>query len=415
MNLNPVVVIPSYWCGRRSSHSINRGVVYDHMTPIDQPGELSRCLESLRHVVGVDRIILLVAAEPGVENQAVERVRAIADHFMDLNIVIIGEAEMRHIHRRFEQVGIGEYKGAACLTGYGAIRNLGLIVASIFGHDTVVFVDDDEVIPNADFLERAMHGIACKTPTGSIITAKTGFFYDSYDSPKAPEDVPWYDHFWNKAADFNDYIEGVLRGPRLSRSNVCCGGCMVLHADAYGSIAFDPWIARGEDLDYLINARMYGSDVWFDNQFSLLHLPPEGTQHSGRFEQDVYRWFYEVRKIEFAKTQIDLMQVAPSALDPYPGPWLEPSIHRRARLTAYLRAIGHKEHGEYLRIGNKTIRDAGEFARENCANYFELQHQWPSIVRAMWSNSALATQLGTSGLQSSSASYTSRFSAITSE
>ena len=115
---------------------------------------------------------------------------------------------------------------------------------------------------------------------------------------------------------------------------------MVLHADAYGSIAFDPWIARGEDLDYLINARMARSDVWFDNQFSLLHLPPEGAQHSGRFEQDVYRWFYEVRKIEFAKTQIDLMQVAPSALDPYPGPWLEPSIHRRARLTAYLRAIG---------------------------------------------------------------------------
>ena len=322
MNLNPAIVIPTYWCGRRSTHSINRGVVYDHMTPIDQPGELPRCLESLRHVVGVDRIILLVAAEPGVENQASERVRAITDHFMDLNIVVIGDAEMRLIHRRFEQVGVGEYKGAACLTGYGAIRNLGLIVASIFGHDTVVFIDDDEVIPNADFLERAMHGIACKTPTGSIITAKTGFFYDSYDSPKAPEDVPWYDRFWNKAADFNDYIDGALRGPRLSRSNVCCGGCMVLHADSYGSIAFDPWIARGEDLDYLINARMYGNDVWFDNQFSLLHLPPEGSQHSSRFEQDVYRWFYEVRKIEFAKTQIDLMQITPSTLDPYPGPWL---------------------------------------------------------------------------------------------
>lgn len=415
MNLNPAIVIPSFWCGRRSTHSINRGVVYDHMTPIDQPGELARCLESLRHVEGVDRIILLVASEPGIENQAAERVRAIADHFMDLNIVIIGDAEMRHIHRRFEQVGVGEYKGAACLTGYGAIRNLGLIVASIFGHDTVVFVDDDEVIPNSDFLERAVHGIACKTPTGSIITAKTGFFYDSYDSPKAPEDKPWYDHFWNKAADFNDYIENALRGPRLSRSNVCCGGCMVLHADSYGNIAFDPWIARGEDLDYLINCRMYGNDVWFDNQFSLRHLPPEGAQHSGRFEQDVYRWFYEVRKIEFAKTQIDLMQVTPSTLDPYPGPWLEPSIHRRARLTAYLRAIGHKEHAEYLRIGNKTIKDAGEFARENCANYFELQHQWPNIVRAMWSNSALATQLGGHGMQSSSANYTGRLSSIADE
>ena len=70
MNLNPVVVIPTYWCGRRSTYSVNRGVVYDHMTPIDQPGELPRCLDSLRKVVGLDRVVLLVASEPGVENQA---------------------------------------------------------------------------------------------------------------------------------------------------------------------------------------------------------------------------------------------------------------------------------------------------------------------------------------------------------
>lgn len=396
---------------------MNRGVAYDHMTPIDQRGELPRCLDSLRNVFGVDRIILLVVSEPGVENQAYERVRSIVDHFPDLNIVIIGDSEMRHIHRRFEQIGAGEYKGAACLTGYGAVRNLGLVVASIFGHDTVVFVDDDEIIPNSDFLERAVYGIACKTPSGSIITAKTGFFYDSYDSPKASEDVPWYDRFWNKAADFNDYIDGVLRGPRLTHSNVCCGGCMVLHADSYGSIAFDPWIARGEDLDYLINARMYGSDVWFDNQWSLCHVPPQGGLHAGRFEQNVFRWFYEVRKIEFAKTQIDLMQVTPSSLNPYPGPWLEPSIRRRARITSYLRAIGHKEHAEYFRIGNKTIKDASEYARENCANYFELQHQWPNIVRGMWSNSALATHLSTSSraAQASSAGYTGHFSGIAGE
>ena len=257
MNLNPVVVIPTYWCGRRSTYSVNRGVVYDHMTPIDQNCELPRCLDSLRKVDGLDHIVLLVVAEPGVENQAAERVRGIVDHFYDMNITVIGESEMRIIHRRLEQMEVGEYKSAVCLTGYGAVRNMGLLVASIFGHDTVVFIDDDEIVANPDFLARAVHGIAMKTPTGSIITAKTGYFYDSYDSPKAHEDVPWYDHFWNKSADFNDYIDGVLRGPRLSRSNVCSGGCMVLHADAYGRVAFDPWIARGEDLDYLISSRMY--------------------------------------------------------------------------------------------------------------------------------------------------------------
>ena len=413
MNLNPVVIIPTYWCGKRSTHSVNRGVAYDHMTPIDQKGELPRCLDSLRKVEGLDRIILLVVAEPGVENQALERVRAIVDHFYDMNIVIIGEPEMRIIHRRFEQIGAGEYKNAVCLTGYGAVRNMGLIVASIFGHDTVIFIDDDEIVSNEDFLARAVHGIAMKTPTGSIITAKTGYFYDAYDSPKAAEDVPWYDHFWNKAADFNDYIDGALKGPRLSLSNVCCGGCMVLHADAYGSVAFDPWIARGEDLDYLISSRMYGIDIWFDNQLSLRHIPPADAQHASRFEQDVYRWFYEVRKIEFAKTQIDLMQVMPNTLEPYPGPWLEPSIRRRARITSYLRSIGHSNHGDYWRIGNKTIKNAGEFARENCANYFELQHQWPELVRSLWSNSSLVTQLdGDFAAQAASAGFSGRFSPI---
>ena len=32
-------------------------------------------------------------------------------------------------------------------------------------------------------------------------------------------------------------------------------------------VAFDPWITRGEDTDYLLNLRMYGADVWFDNKW----------------------------------------------------------------------------------------------------------------------------------------------------
>ena len=122
MNLNPVVVIPTYWCGRRTAHSVDRGPLYDHMTPIDKQGELPRCLDSLRQVVGLGRIILLVVAEPGVETQAEDRVRAMADHFRDLNITIVGETGQRYIHRRFEQLGIGALKDMACLSGYGAVR-----------------------------------------------------------------------------------------------------------------------------------------------------------------------------------------------------------------------------------------------------------------------------------------------------
>ncbi len=413
MHLNPVVVIPTYWCGRRSAHSVDRGVKYDHMTPIDQEGELPRCLNSLRQVVGLGRVILLVVSEPGIENQAAERVREIAGQFRDLDLVVIGDPELRHIHRRFSELGFGDFASTASLTGYGAVHNLGLVAASVFGHDVVVFLDDDEIVLGPDFLERAVYGIAYKTPGGSIITAKTGFFFDADGSPTSPDKVPWYDRFWNKAKGFNEYIKQVLEGPRLSRSNIACGGCMVLHADAYGSVAFDPWIARGEDLDYVLSAHMYGTDVWFDNQLNVQHIPPEEAQHPIRFESDVYRWFYENRKIEFAKTQIDLMQVVPASFNPYPGPWLTNAVARRARLTAYLRALGHRDHAEYWRIGNKARKEAAEYARDNCANYFEFQHQWPNIIRGVWNYTPLATQLsGARAVQSANAGFTGRFSAI---
>ena len=67
----------------------------------------------------------------------------------------------------------------------------------------------------------------------------------------------------------------AMRGPRLSRSNHVCGGCLALHKEAFKRLSFDPWIARGEDLDYMLDLRMYGSDIWLDNQWSLRHLPPE--------------------------------------------------------------------------------------------------------------------------------------------
>jgi hypothetical protein len=218
---------------------------------------------------------------------------------------------------------------------------------------------------------------------------------------------------WSRAKAFNSYIEPVISGPRLTPSNVACGGCLVLHADVYGKVAFDPWITRGEDLDYLLSAQMYGQRIWFDNQLAVRHVPPATNSEFARFEQDVYRWFYEARKIEFGKTQIDLMQINPKAMEPYPGPWLTHAVSRRARVTALQRAIGCPEHGEYWRIALKGYKEAGEYARENCAKYFEFQHEWPGIVRALWNNTPIATQLsGARQAIAGSPAFTGRFAAV---
>lgn len=129
---------------------------------------------------------------------------------------------------------------------------------------------------------------------------------------------------------------------------------MALHRETYRRLSFDPWILRGEDLDYLLNLRMYGSDIWFDNQWSLTHRPPRDRHEGHRFYRDIFRWIYEYYKIEFSRAQIDLLQIKPSSLMPYPGPFLEPGITKRIKRTAFLRSLARPDKKRY-REGAKAL------------------------------------------------------------
>ena len=411
--MNPAIIIPTYWSGRRSTRSYERNAVYDHMTPIDKPGNLAGLFDSLTRVDGVGRIIVLVAAEAGAETQAAEKVRNIANRYPSLDIALVSQPEVKHIHRRMEQIGLGALSSCACLNGYGAIHNLGILAASIFGNDVAIFLDDNVVIQGSDFIERALYGIGAKTPNGDVVAAKTGVLINEDNTALAQGDTPWYRSPWNRSKDFNEYIEPVMKGSRLSRANIANSSCLVLHAEAYGAVSFDPWITRGEDIDYVINSRMYGRDVWLDNKLTPLQGDADIQKTASNIEQDIYRWYYESRKIEFAKAQIDLMQVTPESMEPYPGGWLKKSISRKALLTCLLSAIGDPEHGAYFRLATKGRKEAAEYARENCARYFEFQRQWPTLVRGLWNCTPLATQLSGARAVSSGAGFTGRFSAVT--
>ncbi|MBQ9069224.1 MAG: hypothetical protein IJ131_09220, partial [Eggerthellaceae bacterium] len=137
---------------------------------------------------------------------------------------------------------------------------------------------------------------------------------------------------------------------------------------------------RGEDLDYLLNLRMYGSDMWFDTQRTLRHLPPETRSEGTRFRQDIYRWLYEFRKVEYSRSQVDLQQIRPASLEPYPGPFLEEGIEKRIRRTAWLRSFGRPDKAAYREAASAAAHEAALYAEENCANYFEFQTTWPEVM-----------------------------------
>ena len=80
-SMNPVVLIPTYISARRRTDAGPVTATYDHTTTLSTQGELPRCLDSLRKVRGLGQIVILVAAESAIENQAVNKIRDVADHF----------------------------------------------------------------------------------------------------------------------------------------------------------------------------------------------------------------------------------------------------------------------------------------------------------------------------------------------
>lgn len=397
--MNPVIVIPTFVSARRRKEGKSVISTYDHTTPISKAGELPRMLTSLSKVNGVGQVVILVSAEPAIEYAATTKIQNIASNYPNMSIAVIGASEAMLVQQRMEQLGMGKLGKEVGLNGYSAVRNLGLVLTNALGYDAVVFLDDDVVIDDEDFLEKAIYGLGKLTRKGIPILAKTGFYYNSEGTYFSKSQDKWYNHFWQQGKAFNKWIKMAMKGPRLSRSNHVCGGCLAIHKEAFKRLSFDPWIPRGEDLDYMLDLRMYGSDIWFDNKWSLRHLPPSSASEGTRFRQDIFRWLYEYRKMEFSRTQIDLLQVRPSSLEPYPGPFLEPGIERRIRWTANLRSFARPDKVAYRKAANAAKEEASAYAQRNCSKYFEFQHVWPDLMARIENDRILRAALTQSVMQ----------------
>jgi hypothetical protein len=230
-----------------------------------------------------------------------------------------------------------------------------------------------------------------KTPDGKVVLAKTGYYIDARGRHDIDDQAHWYDAFWRLSEDFNRAMTAVDQPPRVKPSNLAFGGCLALHRDMYCNVSFDPWVLRGEDVDYVINARMHGGDVYLDADWRIAHLPPEPESPALRFRQDVYRFIYEHRKLEFSRSQIDLRRVSAPSLRPFPGDFVGGSVAWRAAATAVLRALAGQERGIYFSVARAAFTGAAAYARRNCDNYFAFQRQWPIMMERLWEDVALGS------------------------
>jgi hypothetical protein len=117
------------------------------------------------------------------------------------------------------------------------------------------------------------------------------------------------------------------------------GGNLILHHTLFCSIPFDPYIPRGEDTDYLVNANQWGFSILFDKQLRIKHLHPKRSEvyFLEELRGDIERFLYEREKVRGGLT---------INLDPYPGYFLKWTLYPKAFLTSLLLSLDHLMRGE---------------------------------------------------------------------
>ncbi len=412
------MVIPSYWGRERRIGWKEGDAIYDHPTPLDEEGTLLRALESI-HILN-DRdfllVVIAVATAHDIADKVEKKVRKIVKSAnLDIDTIVFCASHLRKIHDLMHSDGINTEM--LDLRGYSNIRNLCVFIPHVFGRDVAVLIDDDEVFEDADFMAKATEFIGRridslsegkgKGQSGEMderVLAVAGFYVNEEGSYLVKKETrPWM-KWWNQYECMNRAFEKIIGNPpRLKETPFVFGGNMVIHRDLWMKIPFDPNVPRGEDIDYLINARMFGFRFFLDNKLSIKHLPPPKVHPLWlQLRMDICRFVYERAKIEHQmldKMNIDKMNVtdvvSAEDFDPYPGCFLKHDLHDRivhaCRLLSeeYMKEGDQKGAEEALR----NIRTARE-----CAPKYNV-YQWFCNIRRSWEEMMIWAERRSSEIQ----------------
>ncbi|MCL1828194.1 MAG: cyclic nucleotide-binding domain-containing protein [Oscillospiraceae bacterium] len=349
--MRKVVVIPTYWSREKKDGWREGDAVYDHPTALDDEDTLQRTLESMKILTSKDfKLVLLVCpTTPEIEDRAEARVVEIVKKAgLNAETYIFTPTDLRKMAEVFKESN-ATHNALSLLTmnGYSNVRNICLLTSDVLAADAAILIDDDEVFEKRDFIERSTEFLG-KRVYGDIVYGMAGYYLNKndqyYDDVKPEAWMTYWDRFGAKARAFDEFI-GC--SPRIKRTPFAFGGAMILHRDMFRCVPFDPHITRGEDIDYVINSRMYGFSFFLDNTLSIKHLPvPKKHPQWKRIREDIYRFVYAYSKIQSQYKTSNMVTVSAEDFDPYPGEFLRSDLQEKIFRSNTMLALQYMQDGD---------------------------------------------------------------------
>ena len=387
--MKTIMVIPTYW-GRDSETGWQMGdEIYDHPTPIDRDGTLARTLASLNVINNKDfeLIILVAVTTPELVEQAYQRAEEIIKKTCPpVKTYLIGDNQLQAAKNIYQQKSNLDTE-LLSLRGYSNVRNICLYTAYIMEADTAVLIDDDEVFEDPEFMDKAEEFIGGRL-YGQTVDGVAGYYLNRKNEYYDDVEIePWMT-FWNRFGSKTRAFDKIIGSePRLKKTPFAFGGLMVIHRNLFRIVPFDPEMTRGEDIDYLINAKMFGFNFFLDNKLAIKHLPP-GKHHAvwKRLRQDIYRFFYEKAKIESQEEKPNMIEIEPEDFDPYPGEFMKKDLEDKVTKTNLILALDYLTENQVENakgaIKNIYISKYDAVPSKNVFKaYLETQKNWRDLLQ----------------------------------
>ncbi len=308
-----------------------------------------RAIESLKILEDQDfTLILPVCFDLMGEDREglfIEMDRLLRKEYKNLRLqraLIFSYPHLEQLRKYLEQRGFKNFYSLIDLKGFSKIRNTGLLIAHALSMDVAIFMDNDEVMEDPQYLKLACEYLNQRW-NGSLVVGKGGFYVNPDGTILLPPQRLWWRFLWNKTKWMNRVWEKILSSKnRLVPSPMLLGGNLVLHRHLFRSVPFDPYIPRGEDTDYLINASQLRYCLLFDKLLRIKHLHPERTKiyFHEELKGDIERFIYEREKIR-GSLDVDL--------DPYPGYFLKWTLYPKVILTSLFLSLDYLGRGEWKR------------------------------------------------------------------
>lgn len=345
------MVIPSYWGRKKDEEWRKTDTVYDHPTPLDKDGTLGRLLKSLSILENKDFTLFIIGVSTAqdIQEDVESKISSILKETgPQVKPLLFSYSHLAKIHQYLTDKDKEEFKPLLQLNGYSNVRNLCVFLPHLLGSDIAVLIDDDEIIEDPRFMDKAREFIG-QEKDGDKILAVAGYYINPDNDFLINKEIePWMT-YWNKIDCMNRAFKKIVgKDPRLKETPFVFGGNMVVHRDLFTVVPFDPSITRGEDIDFLINTRMFGFKFFLDNQLSIKHdAPPKTHPIWQRFRGDILRFVFEKSKLGTQESLPDMMRIKAEDLDPYPGEFLKEDLEERILQSNIMMSI------EYLREGDK--------------------------------------------------------------